>query len=77
MYWGIYILSLKVIDVYEGVRDKVVVLINAVFWNEIIYIWNVSEVVNLVVYFWGLNNFKLGDEIIVFVMEYYSNFVFW
>lgn len=77
MYWGIYILSSKVIDVYEGVRDKVVVLINAVFWNEIIYIWNVSEVVNLVVYFWGLNNFKLGDEIIVFVMEYYSNFVFW
>lgn len=77
MYWGIYILSLKVIDVYEGVRDKVVVFINVVFWNEIIYIWNVSEVVNLVFYFWGLNNFKLGDEIIVFVMEYYSNFVFW
>lgn len=66
-----------VIDVYEVVWNKVVKFINVRLLREIVYICNVMEVINLVVYSWGMNNFKVGDEIIIIVMEYYSNLVFW
>ncbi|MGD1703225.1 SufS family cysteine desulfurase [Dapis sp. BLCC M229] len=74
---GIHTLSTKATDAYEGARDKVAAFVNAASRNEIIYTRNASEAINLVAYSWGLNNLKLGDEIIVSVMEHHSNFVPW
>ncbi|MCL2925161.1 MAG: SufS family cysteine desulfurase [Trichodesmium sp. MAG_R04] len=74
---GIHTLSSKATDAYEGARDKIAAFINAASRNEIVYTRNASEAVNLVAYSWGLNNLKLGDEIIVSVMEHHSNFVPW
>lgn len=54
-----------------------VVFVGVVSFCEIVFICNVSEVINLVVCIWGDVNFKKGDEIFFMVMEYYSNLVLW
>ncbi|NEP81394.1 MAG: SufS family cysteine desulfurase [Okeania sp. SIO3B3] len=74
---GIHTLSSKATDAYEGARDKVAAFVNAAYRNEIVYSRNASEAINLVAYSWGLNNLKVGDEIILSVMEHHSNFVPW
>lgn len=50
-------------DEYELVRKKVVDFINVFSDCEIVFICNVSEVINFVVYMWGFINFKEGDEV--------------
>jgi cysteine desulfurase / selenocysteine lyase len=74
---GAHTLSGKATDAYEGARDKIAALINAVSRKEIVYTRNASEAINLVAYSWGMNNLQPGDEIILSVMEHHSNLVPW
>lgn len=74
---GAHTLSVRATEGYEAARDKVVKLINAASRQEIIYTRNATEAINIVAYSWGLANLKVGDEIILTVMEHHSNLVPW
>ncbi len=74
---GIYYLSEKATELYEGARRKIARFINARSWREIVYVRNATEGINLVAYTWGLNNLKPGDEILVTEMEHHANIVPW
>lgn len=64
-------------DVYEGARDKVREFINAKSSNEIVFVRNATEGLNLIAYSWALENLKAGDEILISIMEHHSNLVTW
>lgn len=74
---GVHALSAKATDTYEAARLKVAQFIKAKSYKEIVYTRNASEAINIVAYSWGLNTLKLGDEIILSVMEHHSNLVPW
>ncbi|MBU0598081.1 cysteine desulfurase [Patescibacteria group bacterium] len=74
---GLYQLSAKSSEAYEGVRDKVVKFINASSISEIIFTKNTTESINLVAYAWGRQNIDKGDEIILTAMEHHANIVPW
>lgn len=54
-------------EVFEFVRRKIVIFVNVFIDCEIVFIWNVSEVINLVVNSWGIINFKVGDEVFIYL----------
>lgn len=62
---------------YEEAHKKVARFINARSWQEIIFVRNATEGINLIAYSYGLNNLKEGDEVIVAISEHHSNFVPW
>lgn len=66
-----------VIDNYEVVWEKVWWFLNVGFVDEIVFIKFMIEVINLVFYGLGGNYFFEGDEIVLFIMEYYFNIVLW
>lgn len=74
---GAHTLSVRATEAYEAARDKVARFVNAASRNEIVFTRNASEAINLVAYSWGLNTLKVGDEIILSVMEHHSNIVPW
>lgn len=77
VYCGVYMFGMKVIDVYEGVCEKVCKFINVKLMEEIIFICGMIIVLNIVVVSYGFENVKEGDEIVIFYMEYYSNIILW
>jgi len=45
--------------------------------EEIIFVRNTTEAINLVAYAWGLDNFQKGDVILTTIMEHHSDIVPW
>lgn len=45
--------------------------------NEVVFVRNTTEAINLVAYGWGLDNLKSGDVILATEMEHHSNLVPW
>ena len=45
--------------------------------EEIIFVRNTTEAINLVAYSWGLDNLKEGDVIVTTLMEHHANLVPW
>ncbi len=74
---GIHSLSHEATLQYEKAHKKVAELIGAERWQEIIFTRNATESLNLIVYSWGLNNLKQGDEVLISIMEHHSNIVPW
>lgn len=74
---GIYPIAEKATAKVEEVRQKVAKFINALHSEEIIFVRNTTEAINLVAYTWGKKNIKKGDVITISVMEHHSNFVPW
>lgn len=74
---GLYPLSEKATAKVEEVRAKVAKFINAKSSDEIIFVRNATEAVNLVCSSWGGENVKKGDSVWTTVMEHHSNFVPW
>lgn len=74
---GLYDLSVRATEKYEGARHTVAKFINAREDAEIIFTRNASESLNLVAYTWGLSNINAGDEIVVSIMEHHSNILPW
>ncbi len=74
---GLYDLSLDISEQYEEAHKKVARFINARSWEEIIFVRNATEAINLVAYAWGLRNLRRGDEIVISIMEHHSNIVPW
>ncbi|MBP2025322.1 aminotransferase class V-fold PLP-dependent enzyme [Peptoniphilus stercorisuis] len=73
---GAHYLAIKATDAYEESRDKVAKFINATS-NEVVFLRNATEALNLVAYSWALNNLTENDEILISILEHHSNLVTW
>lgn len=74
---GVYSMSQRSTDMYEGVRGIVKSFIGAAKDSEIIYTKGTTEAINLVAAGYAKPHFKAGDEIIVSDIEHHANFVPW
>src|SRR5438067_2928922 len=74
---GVYTLSERATEEYEGARDKVARFVNAPSAREIVFVRGATEGLNLVAYAWGLDNLGPGDVVLVTELEHHSNFVPW
>lgn len=73
---GVYSLSEKATEAYEGVRNRVANFLNAKSRKEIIFTKGSTEGINLVASSFG-SRIKKGDEILISEMEHHSNIVPW
>lgn len=73
---GAHHFAVESTEVYEASRDRVAKFLNAKS-NEIVFLRNATEALNLIAYSWGLDNLKEGDEILLSIMEHHSNLVTW
>ena len=74
---GVYDLSERATESYENARTKTASFINAAAPEEIIFVRNASEALNLLAYSWCEDNLTEGDEVVVSVMEHHSDFLPW
>ena len=74
---GVYTLSERATERYEGARTKVAGFVNARTPREIVFTRSATEGLNLVAYAWGLWNLKPGDLVVATELEHHSNFVPW
>jgi cysteine desulfurase/selenocysteine lyase len=74
---GVYTLSERATEAYEGARSKVAGFLNASSPREIVFTRSATESINLVAYAWALWNLRPGDVVVVTEMDHHSNFVPW
>ncbi|MDG6778488.1 cysteine desulfurase [Thiomicrorhabdus sp. zzn3] len=74
---GVYGLSERATELYEGAREISRQFLNAHSTKEIVFVRGTTEAINLVAHSWGRANLKAGDEVIVTEMEHHSNIVPW
>lgn len=77
VFRGLYAMSEKATEAYESSRETIAEFIGATDSQEVVFVRNTTEAVNLVAYAWGRTNISSGDEIVTTVMEHHSNFVPW
>lgn len=77
IFRGIYKISEKATQEYELVRDKTLKFLGGNKKEEIVFVRNTTEAINLVSHSWGRKNIKKGDEIVTTIMEHHANFVPW
>lgn len=74
---GAHYLGMLSTDLYEGAREKVRKFINAKSVNEVIFVRNTTEALNLIAYSYAIDKLKEGDEIVISIYEHHSNLVTW
>ncbi|AEB12630.1 aminotransferase class V-fold PLP-dependent enzyme [Marinithermus hydrothermalis] len=74
---GAYALSVQATEAYEEARRRMARFLNAARPEEIIFVRNTTEAMNLVAHAWGLKHLREGDEILVTEMEHHANLVPW
>ena len=74
---GVYVLSERATEAYEGAREKARAFVNAPSAREVVFTRSATESINLVAYAWGLDNLRSGDVVLVTELEHHSNFVPW
>jgi cysteine desulfurase/selenocysteine lyase len=74
---GVYYLSSRATEAYEGVREKARAFVNAREAREVIFVRGTTEGVNLVASSFGHARLERGDEVLVTAMEHHSNIVPW
>lgn len=74
---GIYKIAERATEEYTNSKIKTAKFINGGSMNEIIYVRNATEAINLVSLSWGESNVKKGDHILISEMEHHSNIVPW
>ncbi len=74
---GIYTLSNIITDKIEKIRIKIAKLINANSPEEIIFVKNSTEALNLIINTWGKKNLTKNDNIIISLMEHHANIIPW
>ena len=73
---GVYQLSQKATDAFEGAREKLRRFIGAASSRELIFTRGATESINLVAQSWG-QRLGPGDEILITWMEHHANIVPW
>jgi cysteine desulfurase / selenocysteine lyase len=74
---GVYQLSQRATEAFEGAREKVRRFINAASVKEVVFTRGTTEAINLVAQSWGRANLRGGDEILITHMEHHANIVPW
>lgn len=74
---GVYGLSERATEKYEGARETVKNFLNAKSTKEIVFVRGTTEAINLVAHSWVRDNLSEDDEVIVTEMEHHSNIVPW
>ena len=74
---GLYELSQKATEAYERARVSVQKFLNAKSPEEIIFVRNATEGLNLVAQSYGRAFLNEGDEVLITVMEHHSNLIPW
>ena len=74
---GVYSLSEEATAAYEGARERIARFIGAASPEEVVYVRNTTEAINLVAYSWGRTNIQTGDRIVLTELEHHSNLVPW
>ena len=74
---GVYALSEKATQVYEGARKDIADFIGAARPEEIVFVRNATEGINLVVKTFGGRHVGEGDGILLTEMEHHANLVPW
>lgn len=74
---GVHALAEEATLAYEGARCRVGRFINAHTSQEVVFVRNTTEAINLVAYSWGRANVHQGDVLILTLMEHHSNLVPW
>jgi cysteine desulfurase / selenocysteine lyase len=74
---GVYRLSERSTDMFEEAREKTRAFLNAADHQEIIYVRNTTEAINLVALSWGGACVHAGDAVLISDLEHHSNLVPW
>ncbi len=74
---GIYELSRRATDRFEGARSTVARFLNAPDPTEIVWTRGTTEAINLVAATWGQEHIGEGDEILLTRLDHHSNIVPW
>ena len=74
---GVYTLSQRATDAYEGARDKVRGFINARSTREVIFVRGTTEAINLVAQSYLRPRLIAGDEVLISALEHHANIVPW
>jgi cysteine desulfurase/selenocysteine lyase len=74
---GVYTIAEEATAAYEAARAKVATFVGASSPNEIVFVRNATEAINLVAYSWARHNLVEGDAIVLTHMEHHANIVPW
>jgi cysteine desulfurase/selenocysteine lyase len=74
---GVYQLSARAEEAFEGARAKVQRFLNAPEKREVVFVRGTTEAINLVAQTYGRANVKAGDEVLITALEHHSNLVPW
>jgi cysteine desulfurase/selenocysteine lyase len=74
---GVHTLSVESTDMYEAARERVGRFIGASSPEEVVFVRNTTEALNLVAVCWGRDQLRPGDEILATTLEHHSNLVPW
>ena len=74
---AVHTLSQEATEIYEDAHKEVANFINADSMEEIIFVRNTTEAINLIAYSWGLKNLDEDDEVLITLMDHHSNIVPW
>ena len=74
---SIYQIANEATEMYEDARKKVAKFINAKSPEEIVFVRNTTEAINLAAFGWGKNKLKAGERILLSEIEHHSNIVPW
>lgn len=74
---GVYALSVEATEAYEGSRTKIANFINAENADELVFVRNATEGINMVAYTWARSNIEKNETILATEMEHHSNLVPW
>ena len=74
---GIHQLSQEASVAYEEAHDRVADFIGAAGREEIVFVKNTTEAMNLVAYAWGLAELGEGDSVVTTQMEHHASLVTW
>jgi cysteine desulfurase / selenocysteine lyase len=74
---GVHTLSVESTDLYEAARERIGRFVGARSPEELVFVRNTTEALNLVAVCWGRANLMPGDEVLATVLEHHSNLVPW
>ena len=74
---GIHTLAEEATEAYEQARARVARFIGAAYPEEIVFVRNATEAINLVAKSWGKAFLQPGDLVVVTEMEHHANIVPW
>ncbi len=74
---GVYELSRRAEEAFEGARTKLQCFIGAADRREIVFVRGTTEAINLVAQTFGRAHLGAGDEVLISGLEHHSNIVPW